>query len=594
MTAKVKLEYLKREFLAKISINQVTDGWHELRRGFELKSEDVVGLNDTEFTIPWFIFLNLTNELKYYLKNYNLSFEAIGEAKVLLQKNLGASNAYTNAISNNIELENVQEKLNELGFQRTLTDKQIRNLKKIGGLPAAATFSVPGAGKTTEALAFYQLNRDATSRLLVVAPKNAFPAWDEQIVECLSSGEEVTRLVGTNQDIIKKLSKIPKFCIINYHKLANCLSIIANYFSEGDNNFMFLDESHRIKRGKDGEHGSAILKLAHLPDKKLIMSGTPMPNSAYDINPQFEFLYPSVKINDYATELIKPIFVRTTKYELHLPKLERYAVEVEMTQRQRELYNLLSKRFLVTAKQNMSSSQKQVLRGIGKSVIRLIQLTSNPSLLLKADIDDDGLLSDILLEGESPKLEYVCNRARHLVEDGKKVLIWSSFVKNVETIATRLSDLGAEYIHGGVDAGDEEDDETREGKIKKFHDDKNCNILVANPAACSEGISLHKVCHHAIYLDRNFNAAQYLQSEDRIHRYGLDKSQITTIEIVNCTDSIDIIIGQRLDMKVSLMSDVLNDPGLSISPVNVNDLENDSLDKEDISSILEQIKRSLE
>jgi hypothetical protein len=31
---------------------------------------------------------------------------------------------------------------------------------------------------------------------------------------------------------------------------------------------------------------------------------------------------------------------------------------------------------------------------------------------------------------------------------------------------------------------------------------------------------LHKVCQNAIYVDRTFNAAHFLQSEDRIHRLG--------------------------------------------------------------------------
>ena len=40
--------------------------------------------------------------------------------------------------------------------------------------------------------------------------------------------------------------------------------------------------------------------------------------------------------------------------------------------------------------------------------------------------------------------------------------------------------------------------------------------------SASEGISLHKVCKRALYLDRTYNAAQYLQSRDRIHRIGSD------------------------------------------------------------------------
>ena len=160
----------------------------------------------------------------------------------------------------------------------------------------------------------------------------------------------------------------------------------------------------------------------------------------------------------------------------------------------------------------------------------------------------------------------MCRRARQLAAENKKVIIWSCFVQNVELIALRLSDLGAEYIHGGVDAGDENALDTREGKIKRFHDDPSCMVLVANPAACSEGISLHKVCQYAIYLDRSFNAAHYLQSEDRIHRLGLASDAHPLVEFVECEDSIDQVIRERLTHKVNIMAMALNDQSLKVEP----------------------------
>ncbi|MGR3448957.1 MAG: helicase-related protein [Paracoccus sp. (in: a-proteobacteria)] len=171
-----------------------------------------------------------------------------------------------------------------------------------------------------------------------------------------------------------------------------------------------------------------------------------------------------------------------------------------------------------------------------------------------------------LAEGRGPNMRYVLHRTRSLAREGKKVLIWSTFVENVEHIASSLQDLGAVNIHGGVDAGDENDDDTREGKIRLFHDDPNVMVMVANPAAAGEGISLHTICHHAIYLDRNFNAAQYLQSENRIHRLGLPPDQGTTIEIAECIGSVDETVRQRLEFKVGQMAAALNDSGLRISP----------------------------
>jgi SNF2 family DNA or RNA helicase len=178
------------------------------------------------------------------------------------------------------------------------------------------------------------------------------------------------------------------------------------------------------------------------------------------------------------------------------------------------------------------------------------------------------------------------------------VLIWSSYVRNVEYIAARLSDLGAVYIHGGVDAGDEDDDETREGKVKLFHDDRNTMVMVANPAAASEGISLHRVCHHAMYLDRTFNAAHYLQSEDRIHRFGLAADQETIIEIVECEETVDETVLERLDYKIKQMATALEDSALGVDPIALdpNDIEDYDfysvgLKDEDIQALLRDLEK---
>src|SRR5437588_8148393 len=62
-------------------------------------------------------------------------------------------------------------------------------------------------------------------------------------------------------------------------------------------------------------------------------------------------------------------------------------------------------------------------------------------------------------------------------------------------------------------------------------------IVVATSRVRGEGISLHTVCHNAIYLDRDYDAAQFLQSQDRIHRLGLPANVITHIEILVAPNS---------------------------------------------------------
>ena len=142
----------------------------------------------------------------------------------------------------------------------------------------------------------------------------------------------------------------------------------------------------------------------------------------------------------------------------------------------------------------LSRNKPSSLLDVLKSVTSLLQFVSNPALLAsKPEFKFAEELADTLSKGDGPKIRRLIERVRELTQQGKKVLIWTSFVKNVEYLAEALEDLGAVYIHGGVDAGSDDDEDTREGKIKKFHDDPNTQVLIANPAAASEGISLHQV-----------------------------------------------------------------------------------------------------
>ena len=221
--------------------------------------------------------------------------------------------------------------------------------------------------------------------------------------------------------------------------------------------------------------------------------------------------------------------------------------------------------------------------------MKVMQFVSNPALLAKdMDYIFDPRLGALLAKDIGPKIDYACKRARELASEGKKVIIWSQFVENVELIAERLKDIGADYIHGGVDAGDEDENDTREWKIKEFHQNPEKMVLVANPAAASEGISLHKVCQYAIYVDRSFNAAHYLQSEDRIHRLGLRPDQKPIVEIVQCENSIDDVVQSRLERKVDAMSRALNDSSLDIGTVQYDvdyDPDEDIISESDLSAI---------
>lgn len=573
----LRIDYRESDWRAVLRWDEGDDfaPWMAIVRRLALDSaEDATQEGAWQISLPWWSFASARDKFLAVFKGYCLGpgtgLEIGQEAADLLRRSRRSAEGYAAAKdAASIAPDDLRARLAEIGFSRDLSREQLRNVGRLAAIPAGATFSVPGAGKTTEALASFFCKALEDDRLLVIAPKNAFAAWDEQIADCMPHlGAQFVRLRGGRDTITKLLSDDPRFMLISYQQLARVPDLIAAHCAKARVH-VFLDESHRIKSGIGKQTARAALTLSHLPAGKLIMSGTPMPQALDDLVPQFAFLYPEIPVTpETVVDLIRPVYVRTTKTELGLPPVTRTMVSLPMAPLQAELYKLMKFEVAREAASALGIRSKQAFRSLGRSVARLLMFVSNPSLL-SAEIQfaQADLLSAVFAEGEGPKMKYVLKRARALAREGKKVLIWSSFRNNVEYLAERLGDLGAVYIHGGVDAGDEDDDGTREGKIKAFHDDDNVMVMVANPAAAGEGVSLHRVCHYGIYLDRTFNAAHYLQSEDRIHRFGLPPDQDTFIEIVECEGSVDETVRERLGFKIGRMAEALEDSSLRPDPI---------------------------
>jgi len=75
---------------------------------------------------------------------------------------------------------------------------------------------------------------------------------------------------------------------------------------------------------------------------------------------------------------------------------------------------------------------------------------------------------------------------------------------------------------------------SRTAALSLFKKDPRVRILIANPAAAREGLTLTEA-RTAIYLDRTFNLVDFLQSQDRIHRL----SQVKPCEIILLMGELD-------------------------------------------------------
>ena len=502
--------------------------------------------------------------------------------QLLIRENLKeALKAHKNTIKE-FEAANDFVRLNSLpevdleGISRSPTDEQLFNIRASLIIPSGANFSVPGAGKTTTTLIIWYLLRkqEAVQKLLVVCPKSAFNAWAVEEVSQTFDDPPKTQIFSA-----KGIDPQCEVLISNYETLenANHLDRILNW-AKKNNIMLVLDEAHRVKAGGSSVRWRACDQIAHVAKRVELLTGTPLPQGYDDLRNLFRLSWRDLPENYLSDKLLSTlkrggVFVRTTKKELKLPPLEIEEVFLKQSDLQKDIYDALRKQY--SGVFNLSSASKEVFEKKGRAVMALLGAASNPGLLagkfaeeafldLKwppQEIQHDNDLMDLVSNYASmeipPKYKWLIEFIEMSAREGKKTLVWSSFVGNLLAVQRLLKPYSPALVHGSIDQ------KSREIEIEKFRANPDCSVLITNPQTLGEGISLHHTCHQAVYIDRTYNAGHYLQSLDRIHRLGLPDETISKVFILISNLTIDNKVSTRLKSKIGRMAEALDDEGLT-------------------------------
>ncbi|MEV0262971.1 DEAD/DEAH box helicase [Streptomyces sp. NPDC050617] len=505
---------------------------------------------------------------------FDADLQALAEGSVTDAKAVEdrlSAGAAGRAADDAVPADEVRKSLGE-DWRAPLTEFQLRDVGRLLSLTHGANFSVPGAGKTRTAMAVYAALREAgkVSRLLVVCPKSAYEAWWEESSLCFSEP-----LVVKTAD--KTMDFGTEVLLVNYERLHRSLTSLANWLSAAPS-MIVLDEAHRMKLGSRGTYGAACMALGPLARHRLILTGTPAPNGAKDLESLLSFVWPghgrravdrAVAGGDlaHASRVLRPLFTRTTKSELGLPPVDVRIQPVDLGPEHRKLYNALTARL----GEHGSPEQEQFAK-LGKVLVYLMMASTSPTLLTEGgtryeplpfyipplEFPQGGSLSELMRNLPryelSPKYEAVLKTVMKNAEQGRKTLVWSTFVRNLTSLEVMLKNFQPAIVHGGSPDRDEQ--------ILRFREDPDCMVLLSNPATLGEGISLHHVCHDAIYVDRDFAAGRFLQSLDRIHRLGLMPDTRTQITVLVANGTIDEVVADRLAAKLDFMGTILDDPSV--------------------------------
>ena len=516
-------------------------------------------------------------------------------------------------------------------LDRTLYELQLLSSFHMAFAQNSCNFAVPGAGKTSIVYGAYAYLKSLpktdpkhVNKLLVIGPISSFAPWENEYESCFGYKTSFQRLSG---DIsISKDEKLehlyapnPSEVTLVFHGGVDNLKNEIIDFLKANRTMVVVDEAHRIKN-PEGVWGRSVTEISKEAISRVILTGTPVPNGYQDIYNLYKFIYPfkykeildihyqnliDMTMNSspesprvqQLKENLSPFFIRIKKDDLGLPPIKENIISIDMGSYQREIYDFIEAQYIPSFKENDSATVKDILNKA--KLIRLRQASTNPSLLSKTLVNS---LESNLINGEydpnsvfttyneefindSEFFQKICNYSmfetpkkfveilnliqNEIIPSNGKVIIWTIFIQNAKELQAYLksSEISSKLLIGEINQ------QEREQTIKDFNNPENLDfrVVIANPFSVAESISLHNGCHNAIYLERDYNASNFLQSKDRIHRVGLDPNQITNYYYFVSKDSIDEVINNRLRLKIERMEQIINDDIPLFNRINESD-----------------------
>ncbi len=381
-----------------------------------------------------------------------------------------------------------------------------------------------GLGKTVQTLAHVLIEK-AAGRLdrpaLIVCPTSLVPNWCAE-AERFAPDLRVLALHGPTRKY--SFAAIPEhdLVITTYPLLARDNEVLAGQ----DWHVLVLDEAQSIKNPlATTTRAVAGLKAG----QRLCLSGTPLQNHLGELWSLFDFLAPGflgssrhfraryrLPVEKHGDEAarerlarrVRPFLLRRTKQAVaaDLPPKTEIVEQVEMESGQRALYEAI--RLAMHARVRDAIAERGLARSgiiILDALLKLRQVCCDPRLVkLKA-----------AKKAGSAKLDRLMELLPDLIDEGRRVLVFSQFTSMLDLIIPKLD---AADIPFALLTGDTTD---RRTPIRRFQTGE-VPVFLLSLKAGGTGLNL-TAADTVIHYDPWWNPAVEDQATDRAHRIGQDK-----------------------------------------------------------------------
>jgi len=415
---------------------------------------------------------------------------------------------------------------------------------------------------------------------LIIAPKGVYRNWlSQEIPEHLPRHIDHktvlwTALTSKTKDKeYQQLFKIEydlHILLMNVEALSTKKGVeFAGKFLRCHKTLLAVDESTTIKNPA-AKRTKAILALSKQVKYRRILTGAPVTKSPLDLYSQCAFLnedllgfssyytfrnryaqmiernfggrrvqiVASYRRLDELAETLKAFSYRVLKEDcLDLPPKIYMKREIELSDEQKKAYATMKSMALAKVNGKLATAPHVLTQ-----LMRLHQITCGH---FKAD---DGTIQEF-------KNNRMLELLNLLEEIEGKVIIWANYVYDIEHIVKTIGkEYGADSIvqyYGAIES------KKRQGNIEKFQDPKSkVRFFVGNPQTGGYGITL-TAASNVIYYSNGYDLEKRLQSEDRAHRIGQEKS-VTYIDII-ARKTVDEKIVKALRKKINIASAIMGE-----------------------------------
>ena len=416
-----------------------------------------------------------------------------------------------------------------------------------------------GLGKTLEVITSIKADMNELPSL-IVCPKSLLFNWYTEFEKF--DGETDVRMIYGNSDIRKNriLGINPEKKVIYitaYDSLRNDIELYQNI----NFNYLILDEAQNIKN-VTALKSVAVKSLD--ANHRFALTGTPIENNIIDLWSIFDFVMPGYlqdlnifkarylnneAFNEIIKKKVAPFILRRTKEEVlkDLPEKYERIVSCDMSKNQRKIYDA----HINDAKTKLDSGASiEVLAYL----TRLRQICVAPKLFIEECMPESG------------KLDYLRELIPSYINDGHKILIFSSFVGGLNLIADLLKELDIKYF---MLTGDTK---LEQRKLETDEFNKNDDIKVYLISLKAGGTGLNLVgADTVIHLDPWWNVSAENQASDRAHRIGQTRN-VEVIKLV-ASESIEERVIELQNIKKKVIEDIISDNDKSITGFTLEDLK---------------------